>query len=104
MPLRTKEAGSYSHLHYSVFDWMQILDVFNSFPLTVEAAAAMGLIDCVKPKLDAIHYITHHTCGQAAAAQPQLVCRIKMLWLACRPVSSRLRHILSCQLAIRCLL
>ena len=68
MPLHTKEAGGY-HLHYTVSDGMQILDVFNSFPLTVEDAAAMGLIDGVKPKLDAIHYVTHHSCGQAAAAQ-----------------------------------
>ncbi len=29
----------------------------------------MGLIDGVKPKIDAIRNITHHTCGQAAAAQ-----------------------------------
>ena len=48
---------------------MQVLDLFNSFPLTAEAAAAMGLIDGVKSKIDATHYITHHTCGQAAAAQ-----------------------------------
>ncbi len=48
---------------------MQVLDVFNSFPLTVEDAAAMGLIDGVKPKINAIRNITHLTCGQAAAAQ-----------------------------------
>ncbi len=64
-------AGGYSHLHYTVFDWMQVLDVFNSFPVTVEAAAAMGLIDGVKPKIDAVRNITHHTCGQAAAAAQQ---------------------------------
>ncbi|DBB16667.1 TPA: hypothetical protein ACH3X3_014917 [Trebouxia sp. C0006] len=49
----------------------QVLDVFNSFPQTVEAAASMGLIDSVKPKIDAVRNITHHTCGQAAAAAQQ---------------------------------
>lgn len=70
-PIHTKVAGSYSHLHQVISDWMQVLDVFNSFPQTVEAAASMGLIDSVKPKIDAVRNITHHTCGQAAAAAQQ---------------------------------
>ena len=68
-PLHSKVAGGYSHLHHRISHLMQVLDLFNSFPLTAEAAAAMGLIDGVKSKIDATHYITHHTCGQAAAAQ-----------------------------------
>ena len=50
-PLHTKVAGAFSHLHHTISHLMQVLDVFNSFPVSVEAAAAVGLIDGVKPKL-----------------------------------------------------
>ncbi len=68
-PLLTKVAGVYSHFHHIISHLMQVLDVFNSFPVSVEAAAAMGLIDGMKSKIDATRFITHHTCGQAAVPQ-----------------------------------
>lgn len=40
----------------------------DSFPLTAEEAVALGLIDGVKSKLDAAHYITHHSGHQANAS------------------------------------
>ena len=40
----------------------------DSFPLTAEEAVALGLIDGVKSKLDAAHYITHYSGDQANAS------------------------------------
>ena len=48
---------------------LQVRSVIHSFPLSAEEALELGLIDGVKPRLDAMHYLMHYNYSLPAACQ-----------------------------------